>query len=77
MTWTLFGRPAKSGAAKLLIILMLIILLPATLPFHIIKWFFDGKGYIVYKNGIWMYEPDRVSCTLSLIFVIALLIIIL
>jgi hypothetical protein len=58
MNWSLFGRPVHSGAAKLLIVLLLAVWIPLTLPLHLIVWLFNGRGFIVHKGRrSYAYEP--------------------
>lgn len=77
MRWNLFGRRVHSGAAKLFIIVCLVVWLPLTLPLHIIVRLFDGRGFIVHRGRGHFYEPPAWASYGSLIGAILLAVVLL
>jgi len=67
MIWRFNGKATKSPAKITVILLILAVLIPLTLPFHLVKWFFDGDGFI--DRGPWgkdwHYEPGIAGTLLA------------
>lgn len=67
VTWQY--KPVKSGGTKIILAVMIIACALLSVPAHIVKWLFDGRGY--YKeNGF--YSPNRLSIIIGLALVAGL-----
>jgi hypothetical protein len=75
MRYEFNGRKVHRPIFQILIICGIIVLLVPTLPFHIVKWLFDGRGYLVPTDRRWDYQPGQ-WCLVWLVFWIAVVIVI-